>query len=400
MLSLTSLPPLSLYIHIPWCVKKCPYCDFNSHGIEHQTLPEKDYVDALIEDLTQQIPNVWGRKLTSIFIGGGTPSLFSTESFEYLISQIRALIPFAFDIEITMEANPGTAEASKFKGFFQAGINRLSIGGQSFNNEHLAKLGRIHSSDEIKRAVQFAHDAQFERVNIDLMHGLPGQTINEALSDLDTAISLGISHLSWYQLTLEPNTLFYQKPPKLPEDDALADIQESGEKTLIKAGFNQYEVSAFSKSQTDRSRHNLNYWSFGDYLAIGAGAHGKLTMPAENKILRYSQFRNPKDYLNKDKPFTQNKKVIASNDLPLEFMMNVLRLKQEIPLSLFTERTGLSIHSIDNSMEKAREKNLIEVTNGYIKTTELGHQFLNELLEIFMSENTNIPEKINIKKVD
>lgn len=399
MLSLSSLPPLSLYIHIPWCIKKCPYCDFNSHA-QTGPLPEESYVQALIDDLTQQLPQVWGRKLHSIFIGGGTPSLFSAQSFDYLLSQIRALIPFSFDIEITMEANPGTAEADRFKGYFDAGINRLSIGGQSFNNQHLETLGRIHQADEIARAVQFAHQAGFERINLDLMHGLPNQSEQESLGDLQRAIDLGLSHLSWYQLTLEPNTLFYQRPPQLPDDDVLSDIQDSGEALLSAAGFEHYEVSAFAQHKTQQSQHNINYWSFGDYLAIGAGGHGKITLPADNQIVRYSQFRNPKDYLNPDKPFTQSTKAVEEKDLPLEFMMNAMRLKRGVPLKFFSERTGLPANILDTPLKHAQQHQLIEIDQGWLKATEQGQRFLNDLLEMFMPDKIDLPQVIPIKKVD
>lgn len=399
MLSLTSLPPLSLYIHIPWCVRKCPYCDFNSHA-QKEVLPENEYIDALIEDLTEQLPLVWGRRLQSIFIGGGTPSLFSSQSMERLLSQLRALIPFEFDMEITLEANPGTAEANKFKGFRAAGINRLSIGVQSFSDEHLKQLGRIHSAKEAFAAIEMAQQAGFEKINIDLMHGLPQQQVTDAKNDLTQAIATGVTHLSWYQLTLEPNTLFYQRPPTLPDDEILIDIQDMGEEYLRSVGFLQYEVSAYAKSPQVQSRHNLNYWTFGDYLAIGAGAHGKLTLPAENKIIRFSKFRSPKDYLNPAKQYEQTRKEIKPKELPLEFMMNALRLVDGVPEHYFFERTGLSLQIIEPQLRQAEERELIDRSNGCLKATPLGHRFLNDLLDHFAEENIRLAEKISIKQIN
>ncbi len=399
MISLSSLPPLSLYIHIPWCVRKCPYCDFNSHA-QKEDLPEDEYINALIRDLTEQLPLVWGRRLQSIFIGGGTPSLFSAQSMDRLLSQLRALIPFEFDIEITLEANPGTAEANKFKGFREAGINRLSIGVQSFNDNQLKQLGRIHSAQEAFNAIAMAQQAGFEKINIDLMHGLPQQNVTDAQTDLVKAINTGVSHLSWYQLTLEPNTLFYQRPPKLPEDEILIDIQDMGDDVLQQAGFSQYEVSAFAKSSKVQSRHNLNYWMFGDYLAIGAGAHGKLTLPADNKIIRFSKYRSPKDYLDTTKPFEQTRRDIAYNELPLEFMMNALRLVDGIPENYFFERTGLALQVIEPQIKVAEERELIDRSKGWLKATPLGHRFLNDLLDYFSEDKINLPNKIQIKQVD
>ncbi|MCO7225275.1 radical SAM family heme chaperone HemW [Pleionea sp. CnH1-48] len=386
MQHLTQLPPLSLYVHIPWCVRKCPYCDFNSHE-NRQTMDEQAYIDALVADLTQELPAVWGRRLSSIFIGGGTPSLFSAQAIDSLLSQIRALIPFNGDIEITLEANPGTAEADKFKGFFQAGINRLSIGVQSFNDQHLHTLGRIHKANEALKAIKMAQEAGFERINVDLMHGLPEQTQAQAMQDLATAFDSGVSHLSWYQLTLEPNTLFYRHPPKLPADDALSDIQDAGEARLKDAGFNKYEISAYAKAPSLQSRHNLNYWQFGDYLGIGAGAHGKITLPAEQKIRRYSKKRHPKSYLDASQPYLDNQKTLAIEELPLEFFMNTMRLTQGVDQQLFFERTGLTPALINDNIEQAVFKELLDTTEGIYRPTPLGHKFLNDLLEMFMPEN-------------
>ncbi|NVJ60745.1 MAG: oxygen-independent coproporphyrinogen III oxidase-like protein [Gammaproteobacteria bacterium] len=403
MLSLASLPPLSLYIHIPWCVKKCPYCDFNSHQIRSNgevDFPEQEYISALIDDLTQQLPQVWGRRLHSIFIGGGTPSLFSASGIDNLLSNVRALLPFQTDIEITLEANPGTAEAQKFKDFFAAGVNRLSMGIQSFDDAHLKTLGRIHSGNEALKAIEFAHNAGFKKFNLDLMHGLPHQTPEQAQQDLNTAIKQGVNHISWYQLTLEPNTLFFAKPPKLPEEDYLVDIQNLGETALSAAGFEQYEISAFAKEQQHQSQHNLNYWTFGDYLAIGAGAHGKITLPADNKIVRYHQYRNPKDYLNPEKNYTLETNNIQPEDLPLEFMMNVLRLKQKIPVRLFNERTGLPWSAIEPGVIRAVEDNLIALDSEFFQVTDRGHRYLNDLLEMFLAESIDLPKTINIKQID
>ncbi len=389
------LPPLALYIHVPWCVKKCPYCDFNSHT-QKQALPEKEYIDALLEDLTEQLPSVWGRPIVSIFIGGGTPSLFTAQSYDYLLSQLRALLPFSHDIEITLEANPGTAEADKFKGYFDAGINRMSIGVQSFNLDHLKVLGRIHNADEALRAVQFAKAAGFEKINIDLMHGLPKQTPEQAENDLKTALDIGATHVSWYQLTLEPNTPFYHSPPAIPDDDHLADIQELGEAFLTNHGFDKYEISAYASTKQQQSVHNKNYWSFGDYLAIGAGAHGKITLPAEQKIIRFSQYKNPKDYLNKEKPFNQNRKAINVNELPLEFMMNALRLKHGVPAQLFSERTGLPLSVISSMLNDAKQKELLVNQNNIIAPTELGQRYLNDLLDYFLPEKYSALSKATL----
>jgi len=395
MLALTSLPPLALYIHVPWCVRKCPYCDFNSHKAPSE-LPEQDYVDALLKDLSEQLPQVWGRRLSSIFIGGGTPSLLSGEQMSRLLSNIRALLPFNHDIEITLEANPGTAEANKFAEFFQAGVNRLSIGIQSFNDEHLKALGRIHSSAEALKAIEYAHAAGFERINLDLMHGLPGQSAKQAEQDIQTALQQGTEHLSWYQLTLEPNTLFYAQPPQLPQDDTLIDIQEVGEALLSDGGFERYEVSAYSKTPSARSRHNLNYWNFGDYLAIGAGAHGKITLPADGQIIRYNQYRNPKDYLDSGKPFTRERLAIVERELPLEFMMNALRLLLPVPKRFFTERTGLPLEVIRKPLDHAISKGLVAESEQTIQVTEVGTNYLNDLLALFMPDQVKLAEPINI----
>ncbi|NVJ50248.1 MAG: oxygen-independent coproporphyrinogen III oxidase-like protein [Gammaproteobacteria bacterium] len=398
MMTLTTLPPLALYIHVPWCVRKCPYCDFNSHQAPNN-LPEQEYLAALVNDLTEQLPQVWGRSISSIFIGGGTPSLLSGQGIDHLLAQIRALIPFQPDIEITLEANPGTAEAKKFADFFQAGVNRLSLGIQSFNDGHLQKLGRIHGSRDAYQAIEFAHQAGFTRFNIDLMHGLPEQSVAQAEFDLQQALAAGGDHLSWYQLTLEPNTLFYAKPPQLPADDQLVDIQEAGEAIIAAGGFQRYEISAFARQASSRSRHNLNYWTFGDYLAIGAGAHGKITLPAENQIVRYHQRRSPKDYLDPQQSFTRERKVIEVPDLPLEFMMNVLRLTTPVPKAWFFERTGLPLNLIDEALARAQSLGLMETSSDSFITTTQGSAYLNDLLALFMPDNLAIPAPIKVKNI-
>ncbi|MEY8262974.1 MAG: radical SAM family heme chaperone HemW, partial [Bermanella sp.] len=314
------LPPLALYIHVPWCVRKCPYCDFNSHQAP-ASLPEQDYVQALLDDLRGDAHWVQGRKIESIFIGGGTPSMLSVQAYEDLFSGLKQQLDFAADIEITLEANPGTFEAEKFAGYRKLGINRLSIGIQSFQDPQLKKLGRIHSAQQATAAVQMAIDAGFDNFNLDLMHGLPGQDLALALSDLRQAIALKPSHISWYQLTIEPNTEYFKYPPKLPQDETLWDIQEAGQALLAEHGFQQYEISAYAQEQR-QARHNINYWQFGDYLGIGAGAHGKITLPNDNKIVRSNKTRLPKDYLNRAKIHSVNVSDIEMTDRHLEFFMN------------------------------------------------------------------------------
>ncbi|TQV74056.1 radical SAM family heme chaperone HemW [Aliikangiella marina] len=400
-MALSELPPLSLYIHTPWCVQKCPYCDFNSHQLKTE-LPEDAYVERLIEDLSQDIPKVWGRQLNSIFIGGGTPSLLSPNSYEKLFSGIRALIPFHADIEITMEANPGTVEADKFNGFFESGINRISIGVQSFDDRFLSKLGRIHSADEAGRAFQIAREAGFDNINLDLMYALPNQSIFEAMADLSRAIELGPEHISWYQLTLEPNTLFYHQPPPLPDDDKTAEISEHGIAKLANAGYQRYEVSAYSKNGVYPSAHNLNYWQFGDYLGIGAGAHAKISRQDEQTITRSSKRRHPKDYLNADLSFIDSSKTIPVAELPLEFMMNALRLKNGVDESLFFAHTGLLLSEIETALSAAEEAALLERSNGKIRPTSTGLNFLNETLSYFLPENfphLNHSQTISVKNL-
>ena len=376
------LPPLALYIHIPWCVRKCPYCDFNSHAAGPD-LPEDAYVSALLDDFDRDLASARGRPLSSIFFGGGTPSLFSAEGLDRLMDGLRSRIAISEETEITLEANPGTFEQEKFIAYRKLGINRLSIGVQSFQADKLQALGRIHSGDEALRAAEMARRAGFDNFNLDLMHGLPGQTQEEALDDLRQAIALAPTHLSWYQLTLEPNTVFWNQPPQLPEDDILWDIQEAGQALLAKAGFAQYEVSAYARPGR-AARHNLNYWQFGDFIGIGAGAHGKLT-DADGRIRRTWKTRLPKDYLNLAKPYLAGEKYLEPQELPFEFLMNALRLTDGVPTQLFAERTGLSLTALAEGRRAAEHKGLLQVEPARLAATERGQLFLNDLLQLFLS---------------
>jgi putative oxygen-independent coproporphyrinogen III oxidase len=378
---LSALPPLALYVHIPWCVRKCPYCDFNSHE-RSAALPEMQYVEKLISDLESLLPSVWGRRLVSIFIGGGTPSLFSADSIDALLSGVRARMPLEPGAEITLEANPGTVEAARFHGFRDAGVNRLSIGVQSFDERMLSALGRIHSADEARRAIDAAA-ATFDNLNIDLMYGLPGQTMAMAHADIEEAAHMGVPHVSAYQLTIEPNTVFWSKPPKLPEHDLAADMQALVEETLNQAGYEHYETSAFAKPR-HRCRHNLNYWEFGDYLGTGAGAHGKISFP--DRITRHARAKQPSVYL-QDESRAENR-VIAPQELSFEFMLNALRLVEGFAVSLFEERTGLPVTRIGKQLERAEEAGLIERDWRHIRPTARGQRFLNELLELFLCDET------------
>ncbi|PCJ35395.1 MAG: YggW family oxidoreductase [Cellvibrionales bacterium] len=382
------LPPLSLYVHIPWCVRKCPYCDFNSHTNNGEALPEKDYVDALLEDLAAEASaeQVQGRQLVSIFFGGGTPSLFSAAAISRILHDAEQLIDFSPTIEITLEANPGTVEQQKFRGFREAGINRLSIGIQSFNDAHLKRLGRIHNGTEALSAIDIARQAGFDNINLDLMHGLPEQTPEQAIADLQQAIDLQPEHLSWYQLTIEPNTAFHSQPPLLPVENTLENIQRSGHALLDSAGFSAYEISAYARPQR-QSQHNCNYWQFGDYLGIGAGAHGKITDINKQQIIRTRKTRQPADYLSR---LTQNKSYLADQfsldetELPLEFLMNALRLKQGVPAHLFAERTGLPLKRIEAHWLALETKKLVEpYSAGRLSCTALGHRFLDSVLAEF-----------------
>lgn len=376
------LPPLALYIHIPWCVRKCPYCDFNSHAAG-PTLPEEEYVDALLADLDVDLRHVHGRPLTSIFFGGGTPSLFSDRALGRLLAGVERRVAFAPDIEITLEANPGTFEQAKFKGYRALGINRLSIGVQSFQEAKLKALGRIHDGNEAIRAADMARAAGFDNFNLDLMHGLPEQSIEDALFDLRTAIAQAPTHLSWYQLTMEPNTVFWSQPPVLPEDDLLWDIQEAGQALLAAEGYAQYEVSAYARPGK-QARHNLNYWTFGDFLGIGAGAHAKLSTP-DGRIQRTWKTRLPKDYLDRSKAFQAGERVLEADELPFEFLMNVLRLSEGAPAELFTQRTGLPVRQLDQARREAERLGLLQADDTRLVATAKGQLFLNDLLQLFLA---------------
>ena len=372
------LPPLALYVHIPWCVRKCPYCDFNSHERSGE-LPEREYVERLIGDLEDCLPSVWSRRICSVFIGGGTPSLFSPESIETLLSGVRARLPLEPGAEITLEANPGTVEAARFAGFRQAGVNRISVGVQSFDDRMLAALGRIHGADEARRAVAAALHS-FDNVNLDLMYGLPGQTLATARSDIEEAVRLGVPHASAYQLTIEPNTVFWSKPPQLPQHDESADMQLAVEDLLGTAGYGHYETSAFARPG-HRCRHNLNYWEFGDYLGIGAGAHGKMSFP--DRITRHSRIKQPKDYLLSKNSLIEDREV-PTKEIPFEFMLNALRLVEGFPITLFAERTGLPLAVVEAKLAKAENQGLIERGWKRIRPSARGRLFLNELLQIFL----------------
>lgn len=380
-LEFRSQPPLSLYIHIPWCVQKCPYCDFNSHEARER-IPEDDYIAALITDLESALPLIWGRRVSTIFMGGGTPSLLSGQAVDVLLTAIRSRVVLLPDAEITLEANPGTAEAERFAAYREAGVNRLSLGIQSFNPHHLKALGRIHDEHEAKAAIELAA-RHFERFNLDLMYGLPGQMMAEAMTDLETAISFAPRHLSCYQLTLEPNTRFAAEPPQLPESDLCADMQEAIEARLATAGYQHYETSAFAQPGY-QCQHNLNYWSFGDYLGIGAGAHGKLTM--HDSVLRQMRWKQPAQYLKQvaaGLPVHEEHSVTA-DELPFEFMMNALRLNGGFDPALFESRTTLPLISIESELRQAEADGLIERTAQHIAPTKKGQRFLNELLRRFL----------------
>ena len=389
--TLTSLPPLSLYVHIPWCVKKCPYCDFNSHQIKDKNLSsslpqgfdEARYIEALKLDLQSVLPKVWGRRVHSIFMGGGTPSLLSEAGLDQLLSDIRALLPVNADAEITMEANPGTFEVEKFKSYAKSGINRISLGIQSFEDEKLQALGRIHNSAQAKEAIRVAIEL-FPQVNLDLMYALPGQSKEQALQDLQKAISFNPAHISLYHLTLEPNTLFAKYPPALPSEDSAFEMQDALISQLAQAGYERYEVSAYARAGK-RCQHNLNYWQFGDYIGIGAGAHGKIS--AHNQIARQSNERHPDAYMEKifrDGHALIEERILGKEDLPFEYMLNVLRLIDGVPTPQFKERTGLEIASINSTLEVATRKKLLDDDPRFIKPSALGMQYLNDLQMLFL----------------
>ncbi|MEQ1719915.1 MAG: radical SAM family heme chaperone HemW [Nitrosomonas sp.] len=394
---LTALPPLSLYIHIPWCLKKCPYCDFNSHAIhpvsDEQSSLEEDYVAALIRDLEMALSDVWGRRLNSVFFGGGTPSLFSASSIDRILTAVRTLMPLEHFAEVTLEANPGTFEAQKFADYRLAGINRLSIGIQSFDPNRLKAIGRVHDDQEALRAVEIAQN-NFDTINLDLMYALPGQTLAEAQQDIDTACAFGVSHLSAYHLTLEPNTLFHRYPPQLPDDEQTAAMQDIIEQTLQQKGYSHYETSAFAQPGKE-SRHNLNYWLFGDYLGIGAGAHSKISFA--DKIIRQMRYKQPKEYLAYSRvgaSLVQTQQVLSNADRSFEFMMNALRLHSGFETKLFQERTGLPLSVIQSQLQEAEQRGLIVSNAFHIKPTILGKRFLNDLLQIFLPEVDAIPSQL------
>lgn len=386
MFNFTALPPLSLYIHIPWCVKKCPYCDFNSHTAAEE-LPEQVYIDALIRDLELALPQIWGRSITSIFIGGGTPSLFSAEAFERLFSALRALLPISTHAEITLEANPGTFEQQRFSDYHAIGINRLSIGVQSFNDEALRALGRIHDSSEAIHAIESARSAGFDNINLDLMFGLPQQTAKTAAEDVATAISLAPNHISYYQLTLEPNTLFHHNPPPLPEEDPIADWQQQGQDMLAEAGYGQYEVSAYACDK-QQCRHNLNYWNFGDYLGIGAGAHSKISHAGEQTITRIAKQKHPQSYIetagSPENIISEER--LRLRDIGFEFMLNALRLTDGFPTPLFLQHTGSPLSHIETALASTVEDGLLQRDIHRIQATELGQRHLNTLVEYFLPQ--------------
>ena len=377
-------PPLSLYIHLPWCERKCPYCDFNSH--ETSSLPEADYISALLADAKADAQLAYGRELQSIFIGGGTPSLFSSGAIARLLDGISNCLTIAHDAEITMEANPGSAEAQKFNGFRLAGVNRLSLGIQSFDDACLESLGRVHNGRQAHDAIEYAQQ-EFNNFNLDLMHGLPGQTVNQARTDLECAINSSANHLSWYQLTIEPNTQFYSKPPTLPIEDELADIQACGEALLRGAGYDQYEVSAYSQPE-NQSAHNLNYWTFGDYLGIGAGAHGKITH-SNGRIDRYSKVRQPDDYLARSaENLTVNRRSIDLADLPGEFAMNALRLREGVNMALFSQRTAQDVGTLLPAAQRLAERSLLSLEDGRMKATSLGFRHLDTVIAEFFPDSS------------
>lgn len=378
---MVKLPPLSLYIHIPWCVQKCPYCDFNSHALKGE-VPHEEYVQHLLNDLDIDLPLTGGREVSTLFIGGGTPSLLSSEAMQMLLDGVRARLPLSPTAEITMEANPGAVEADRFSGYQRAGINRISIGVQSFSAAKLERLGRIHGPEEARRAAKLAEDLGLRSFNLDLMHGLPDQSLAEALDDLHQAIALNPPHLSWYQLTIEPNTLFASRPPRLPDEDDLWDIFEQGHQLLSAAGYQQYETSAYAKPGY-RCEHNLNYWRFGDYLGIGCGAHGKLTQP-DGTIIRTTKTKHPRGFM--AGKYLDKRHEVADSEKPFEFFMNRFRLLEAAPRAEYSLYTGLAESTIRAQIDEALAKGYLTETAEYWQITEKGKLFLNSLLELFLTE--------------
>lgn len=378
-------PPLTVYVHFPWCVRKCPYCDFNSHATAGDgDFPQAQWADAVLADLQAALPGIWGRRVHSVFIGGGTPSLMSAQTLERLLVGLRMLLPLDPLAEISLEANPGTVDAGRFRAFRAAGVNRLSLGVQSFDRQMLAAVGRIHDGDDARRAIEAAQ-AAFERVNIDLMYALPGQRLEMALADVEEALASGVGHLSCYHLTVEPNTAFAHQPPALPGDDDAADMQDAIESRLAAAGFEHYETAAFARPG-QHCVHNLNYWTFGDYLGIGPGAHGKLS--SHEHIRREVRHRHPARYLEGAArgDFIQEARSVAASELPFEFMMNALRLNAGVPARLFAERTGLALHELDAPLQRARARGLLDASATHLRASAQGRRFLNELLQLFLPD--------------
>ena len=374
--------PLSLYIHIPWCIQTCPYCDFNSHK-RPTVLPETAYIDALLNDLDCDLRIFPPRPITSIFIGGGTPSLLSEHAYAKLFDGLQKRLTFSSHMEITLEANPGSVEQTRFQAYRALGINRLSLGIQSFHAPHLKTLGRIHNDEEAHRAIQAARHAGFDNINLDLMYGLPKQTTEEGLLDLETALSYTPEHLSWYQLTLEPNTVFYKQQPTLPPEETIDTLERTGHAYLAREGYQRYEISAFSKPN-QAAQHNLNYWQFGDYYGIGAGSHGKWTSPDLKHISRTRKQRQPKDYLNPDKTSLIEKKLILAHDLIFEFMLNTTRLECPIPYTCFSERTGLAFETLMPQLNAAKSRELLHLDDTSFRITPFGRRFTNDLQSLFL----------------
>ncbi|TXR51434.1 radical SAM family heme chaperone HemW [Reinekea thalattae] len=379
------LPKLSAYVHVPWCVRKCPYCDFNSHAADADNIPEAEFLQRIEQDIKQDAGLAQGRKIESLFFGGGTPSLLSAQAIGRIIELLAQHVGFSDGAEITLEANPGTVEADRFIGYRKAGVNRLSMGIQSFNDDHLKVLGRIHSADEAKTAFALAREAGFDNINLDLMHGLPEQTLQQALADLNSAIELAPEHLSWYQLTIEANTEFYNKPPAIPDDDRLWEIQQAGQERLAEAGYNQYEVSAYAKQQR-QCRHNLNYWRYGDYLGIGPGAHGKYShwQADELHITRTRKTRLPRDYLNQQKPLVRLEESVPLEDRPFDYFMNSLRLRESTDLADFINFTSVPLAHIEPTLQLLQEKGFIDWQSNSIVTTTKGYLYLNEVLACWL----------------
>ena len=392
----SALPPLSLYIHIPWCLKKCPYCDFNSHE-RRGDIPEAEYVAALIADLEFALPSIWGRRVTSVFFGGGTPSLFSVQAIDEILGAVRARVPLAPDAEITLEANPGTFEQQKFAGYRSAGINRLSLGVQSFQRRLLHALGRVHDEHEAQVAAGAAIEI-FGNVNLDLMYALPGQTPADARADLSVALGFAPPHLSFYHLTIEPNTLFHRQPPLLPDDDTSADIEDAIEIELAASGYVHYETSAHARPGFE-CRHNLNYWRFGDYLGIGAGAHSKLSFP--DRVVRQVRYKQPDQYLRemaRGQPLLEERKV-ARSEIGFEFMLNTLRLSEGVPVALFAERTGFPLTLVQKELGEAEARGLVEIDHMRVRPTPLGRRFLNDLQALFLPANDRVDSTVRVKTI-